>query len=468
MDMKLQRLSAWGGSKTALCMVSAVDSESAVGEVLKHARQENLTVCCRAGAGSHGDSVLNEGQIVLDVRAFNQILSWDSSTGVMVTEPGVTFAQALKMAMPDGWVVPCAPGGLKISMAGALSFDVHGKDGVHNGNFGDHVRGFHLITADGSALDVTPESEPELFNAVVGGMGLLGVITQIELQLIEVPSSLLTVRKKWTCSVREALGLLDRDDLYDYAIGWIDPFAPGEKVGRGYMTTARWSDKPVDMKGVDIDKLFSTSTKVFGLVESSVFWMLVRPFFRPSVVRWVNLLHYTLGRVRFLDNYEKERFFPQYIYIHNFIPNVNYVYKPKGLVTVQPLIPRSAGHDAVVGLLHLCQRHGVESMMAGIKRRSGNKRYLSFALDGYSFSIDLQLRGRNEERMNKALKEIYQYVVDVGGRVYLAKDDRLPEKYFKQMYPMHNKFWDIKMKVDPNCMFLSDQARRVFGLNSDK
>ena len=204
---------------------------------------------------------------------------------------------------------------------------------------------------------------------------------------------------------------------------------------------------------------------MFGLVESTVFWSLARPFFKPGVMPWVNGAIWLAAKGMYGKGLVKEQFFSSYLYIHNLIPNINHVYKPAGLVTCQPLIPRSAGHDAVVKLLGLCQKNGIPSMLAGFKRRRGNDRFLSFALDGYSFSIDIHRSRFSREELARRLAPIYDFVAETGGLIYLAKDDRLPASCFKKLYPHHDRFWEIKERVDPDRLFMSDQARRIFGIS---
>ncbi|MDJ0942241.1 MAG: FAD-binding oxidoreductase [Kiloniellales bacterium] len=464
MRLEERELTAWGGTCRTRSLTAEAASLEDCQKVLEIATDKGMTIAPRGHACSHADACLNNGEITIDLQKFNRILDFDEETGLIVVEPGVTFADALRFSMPKGWVVPCAPGGLDVTLAGALSFDIHGKDGVRNGSFGDHVRAFKLLTADDTVLEVDEDSDKALFDLVIGGMGLFGIVVEVKLQLLKVPSSFLTVTKTSTHTVLDSLNILDNEEEggFDYAIGWMDTFAPGNSVGRGFMTTAHWSDKPYDLTGINVDRMFTTNTKMFGVIESSYFWSAMKPIFRPAIVRWVNLAHYLLGRAMYGNGSTFDRFFSSYIYIHNMIPNVNYVYLPEGLVTCQPLIPREAGHEAFQGVLRLCQEQGIASMMAGLKRRRGNDRPVSFAQDGYSFSIDILRRRFRDDELNRRLEAIYDRVLDLGGLVYLAKDDRLPARYFKAMYPGWTKFWEMKEKVDPELRFMTDQARRIF------
>jgi len=82
--LKPCRLSGWAGSKYANCLVAAIESEKSAKDVLEYAQQKGLSVCCRGGRYSHADAILNDNGIVLDVRNFNRILSWDAAAGILI------------------------------------------------------------------------------------------------------------------------------------------------------------------------------------------------------------------------------------------------------------------------------------------------------------------------------------------------------------------------------------------------
>ena len=95
-------------------------------------------------------------------------------------------------------------------------------------------------------------------------------------------------------------------------------------------------------------------------------------------------------------NSSRRQLFSEFNFVHNKLPKMNDVYKPHGFIEIQPLIPRSAGHEAVRALLDLCQKKGWQSLLCGIKRHSPDQYMLSYADDGYSIGIDVALRGRTK------------------------------------------------------------------------
>jgi decaprenylphospho-beta-D-ribofuranose 2-oxidase len=59
------------------------------------------------------------------------------------------------------------------------------------------------------------------------------------------------------------------------------------------------------------------------------------------------------------------------------------------------------------------------------------------------------------------IKSLDEILLRNQGRLYLAKDSMMDAGTFAAMYPRKAEFLAVKRKVDPDCFFLSDQAKRV-------
>ena len=79
---------------------------------------------------------------------------------------------------------------------------------------------------------------------------------------------------------------------------------------------------------------------------------------------------------------------------------------------------------------------------------------MSFPQPGLTLCFDIPVR----TRVLKSLDEIDNFVIDHGGRVYIAKDARMSSAAFEAYYPLWRKFAE---SVDP--AFCSDFWRRVTG-----
>jgi len=52
-------------------------------------------------------------------------------------------------------------------------------------------------------------------------------------------------------------------------------------------------------------------------------------------------------------------------------------------------------------------------------------------------------------------------VLGAGGRLYLAKDSRIPAGLMEPMYPKLGEFRQLRRRLDPDGVFSSDLSRRL-------
>ena len=146
----------------------------------------------------------------------------------------------MRAALPHGLWVPVLPGTRQVTVGGAISADVHGKNHHTKGSFGNHVSSMDLVTADGSVRTLTPEGpESELFWATVGGMGLTGVIVRAKVRLHRTEIGLLRGgHRPHRATSTSLLELLTDgcDDTYGYSAAWFDTTTTGARLGRGVLT----------------------------------------------------------------------------------------------------------------------------------------------------------------------------------------------------------------------------------------
>ena len=132
---------------------------------------------------SYGDACLNPGGVLWRTAGLDRLISFDARPAVLVCEAGVVLRDIQKLMIPRGWSLPVVPGTQIVTVGGAIANDVHGKNHHVVGSFGEHVRRLRLVRSDGEAIDCGPDLRPDLFAATVAGLGLTGLIVEVELQL---------------------------------------------------------------------------------------------------------------------------------------------------------------------------------------------------------------------------------------------------------------------------------------------
>ncbi|GAA1864163.1 FAD-binding oxidoreductase [Asanoa iriomotensis] len=110
----------------------------------------------------------------------------DAERRTATVEAGVTWGQVVEEAAKVG----LAPLAGSAPQVGVVGYTLGGGVGVALGRaYGyaaDHVLSVDLVTADGVLRHVTPDDDPELFFALLGGKGNFGVVTALEFGLFPV------------------------------------------------------------------------------------------------------------------------------------------------------------------------------------------------------------------------------------------------------------------------------------------
>jgi len=83
---------------------------------------------------------------------------------------------------------------------------------------------------------------------------------------------------------------------------------------------------------------------------------------------------------------------------------------------------------------------------------------LSFPMAGWTLALDFPAR---TPWLAQLLSELDKLVLDAGGRLYLAKDSRIPAELMPAMYPGLADFRRLRERVDPGGVFASDLSRRL-------
>ncbi len=389
------------------------------------------TVLPYGNGRSYGDSCLNAGGALLQTRSLDRFIRFDRDTGVLACEAGVLLADILRFAVPAGWFLPVVPGTAYVTVGGAIANDVHGKNHHRAGTFGRHVRRLELLRSSGERWICSPAEHPQWFSATVGGLGLTGAVVWAELQLRRVPGRSLDLETLRFANLDRFFALCDDSDReFEYTVAWIDCLARGRRLGRGLLQRANHVESPCRGR---------TGTRHLSV-----------PFVSPvslvnaATLRLFNMLHYHGRRsARSRGIVDFQPFFFPLDRIHHW----NRLYGPRGFYQYQCVIPGASAADATARLLEAVARSGLGSFLAVLKRFGplDSPGLLSFPQPGVTLALDFPNKGPFLERL---FRELDEEVGAAGGRLYPAKDARMPGALFRSGYPEWPEF---ARYVDPAC-----------------
>jgi hypothetical protein len=133
------------------------------------------------------------------------------------------------------------------------------------------------------------------------------------------------------------------------------------------------------------------------------------------------------------------------------------MYGPQGFFQYQSVVPRETSRYTISAMLGEIARSGNGSFLAVLKT-FGNRHsagMLSFPRPGVTLALDFPNNGACTTKLFNQLDAI---VREAGGRIYLAKDARMPRDLFEAGYPRLNEFLAYR---DPGIS--SAMSRRLMG-----
>lgn len=433
-------------------------------EIFHLAQQEGLTVTARGAGKSYNDAALNGGGIMLDMSAMNRILEWDSASGVVRCEPGVTLEQLWKCVEPQGWWPPVVSGTMKTTLGGCLAANIHGKNNFKKGTIGEHVLEFTAILPTGESITCTPESNSELFYAMISGLGMLGVFSSIKMQMKRIYSGLMTVHAWPVSNLNQHLrDLLENAPHHDYIVGWLDTTAGGKNIGRGQIHAADNQKEGEDPNARETMRLENQSLppRIFGVFPKSALHYFMSPFTNNLGVLGVNTAKYIAS----LPKHTFRQSHAAFHFLLDYVPNWELAYGRGGLIQYQSFLPKETAEATWREMIELSQRRGLPSYLGVTKRHRPDKFLLTHAVDGFSLAMDFKVTDRKRTALSKMLKEFDQMVLQAGGRFYFAKNSETSAEAARAFLGEQTiqKFKALKKRCDPNNLLESDLFRRVFG-----
>jgi xylitol oxidase len=117
----------------------------------------------------------------LSLKPMNEVIAIDAARTVMVGA-GITYGQLCPYLDSKGFALHNLASLPHISVAGACTTATHGS-GEKNGNLSTAVSGLEIVTASGEVVKLSRERDGETFRGAVVGLGALGVITAITLDV---------------------------------------------------------------------------------------------------------------------------------------------------------------------------------------------------------------------------------------------------------------------------------------------
>ncbi|WP_249348571.1 FAD-binding protein [Pseudoalteromonas citrea] len=143
----------------------------------------NGEISVGGGRYSQGGQIAKEQSLHLDMRKFNQVISFNPELREITVQSGMRWRDIQDIIDPHGLSVKIMQSYSNFTVGGSLSVNVHGRY-MGEGPIIRSVKSVKVVMADASIINASAQQNSELFYGVIGGYGGLGVIAQATLKLM--------------------------------------------------------------------------------------------------------------------------------------------------------------------------------------------------------------------------------------------------------------------------------------------
>ena len=157
-------------------------TESELQQIVRHASTNRLRVKA-VGSGHSFTAISLAEEILIDLSHYDQVIEIDKIKNTVTVQSGIQLSK-LNIELHRNNLAMQNLGDIAYqTIAGAISTSTHGT-GLKFSGIANQVVAMRIVLADSSVVDCSPEINAELFHCARVGLGALGLISTVTLQLI--------------------------------------------------------------------------------------------------------------------------------------------------------------------------------------------------------------------------------------------------------------------------------------------
>jgi glycolate oxidase len=175
-------------------LVVMPSSTEEVRQIVRLCYRDKVPVVVRgAGTGLSGGALPNPDGVLLSLSRLSRILEIDPDAGLARVQPGVTNLSISEASAPHGlFYAPDPSSQIACSIGGNVAENAGGVHCLKYGLTVHNVVQLTVVTVEGEVVTVGGEglasAGPDLVALMVGSEGMLGVVTEVTVRLLPVPS----------------------------------------------------------------------------------------------------------------------------------------------------------------------------------------------------------------------------------------------------------------------------------------
>ncbi|MGE0499025.1 MAG: FAD-dependent oxidoreductase [Ramlibacter sp.] len=414
--------------------VWAISKPRSVEEVVDAVRRTDGAVSVGGGHFSMGGQTASPGTLHLDMRELNQVVAFYPNEKVIRVQAGIRWCDIQRFVDPHGLSVKIMQTYANFTVGGALSVNCHGRY-MGLGAVVMSVRQIKVVLADGSIQEASPESNAELFYAVIGGYNAVAVIVEAELALADNVKVKRLARKM---SAAEYIGHFKSKVRYfqDAVFHNADLYPPHYRKVRS-VTWARTEEATTEPRRLQqggqsypLNRYF-----VWAVTETPLGkWR--REFMIDPLLYFFRKVHWR----NFEAGYDVAELEPA-------------SRKHTTYVLQEYFIPVERFDEFVPKMAEILQRHRVNALNVSVRHAQTDPGTLLAWARGETFAFVLYYKQRTRDsalnRVAVWTRELIDAAIACGGAYYLPYQPHATHEQFHAAYPRARELFALKRRLDP-------------------
>jgi decaprenylphospho-beta-D-ribofuranose 2-oxidase len=250
---------------------------------------------------------------------------------------------------------------------------------------------------------------------------MTGFIISVKIQLAKINSTFFDRKIYKINSAQDLQNFFEVKKLdNEFLIAWVDHFSVNENSANIIFQSGNYSKNKNYKKSNDfltfLNPVIPKLSKIVSIFLNQLF---IRVF----------------NRLIWIKNRDKEglEHISKFLFPLDAIKTWNYAYGKNGFMQFHFVIPENeTAMKKIFNIFEKLKNKKIYSYLITIKKyKKDDAGYLSFPIDGYGVAMDFPF---NDKIINFLSKEITEEIIDLGGKVYLAKDSILRKDQFERMY----------------------------------
>jgi FAD/FMN-containing dehydrogenase len=447
-----------GLNPTRVAATIRVDSERTIARAIDAATRRGAPICIAGGRHAMGGQQFATDGVLLDMRSFDKVRSFDAERGIIEVESGIQWPALIRwlnerqQATAPAWAIAQKQTGAdRLTIGGALSANIHGR-GLRMKPFVADVESFTLIDADGQHRVCSRAENPELFRLAIGGYGLFGVIAVVQLRLVP--------RRK----LRREVCILTVDDVMPAFAARIED---GCLYGDFQFATDAASDDFLRRGVFACYRPVADDTPMGGdgVALSEKQWQELAWLAHTDKRRAFDAYaaHYlaTHGQLYWSDTHQLSPYLDDY---HGALDARLGCGRGSEVIT-ELYVPRERLADFLAAAADDFRRHRVDLIYGTVRLiEADNETVLAWARRPWAcvvFNLHTEHTAAGQLHAAAAFRRLNTMAVARGGSFYLTYHRHATRAQLTRCYPHLDEFLDAKLRHDPQERFRSDWYTRM-------